>query len=80
MIGQNVFGNASDILVWQSEPTYRGTWNILSSCLITLGLCLWTALHLNIAQYKKESSQKWRKVGWLVWGALAPELVSTTAR
>lgn len=77
MGGFHIFGNVSTVtpVNWQSEPNTRGTWNVLSSCLITLGLCLWTALHLNIPQHKKDSSQKWRKVGWLVLGTLAPEMV-----
>lgn len=75
------FGNSSILppVNWQSEPTTRGTWNVLSSSIMTLGLCLWTALHLNIPEYGRESNQKWLKVGWLVLGLLAPEMVVYTA-
>ncbi|KAF2797184.1 hypothetical protein K505DRAFT_236065, partial [Melanomma pulvis-pyrius CBS 109.77] len=61
---------------WKPEPVVRGTFSILSTCLITMGLCVWTAVHLNIPEYKKQSRQIWRKVGWLVLALLAPEMVS----
>jgi hypothetical protein len=73
---------------WEPPPSKRGSFQILSSCLITLGLCIWTALHLNVPEHDngpKRSSwdprgwigkQQWRKVGWLVLGMLAPEMVS----
>ena len=32
------------------EPKYRGTYSILSSCLITLTLCIWSAVHLNLLE------------------------------
>ena len=51
----------------------------ISTCLITLCLCLWTALHLNIPEHRHESSQKWRKLGWLMLGLIAPEMVVYTA-
>ena len=60
---------------WEDGPNTRGTWDIISSCLITLGLCLWTALHLNIPDHGSISVQKWRKFGWLLTGLLAPEMI-----
>ena len=72
---------------WQPPPNSRGSFEILSTCLITLGLCIWTAVHLNIperyqrAKYKKSDPRYWvlpqtiRKVGWLVMGMRAPEMV-----
>lgn len=59
------------------EPTHRGTYSLLSSCIITMGLCVWTAVHLNIPEHKKEPHQKWRKLRWLVVGLPAPELVNS---
>jgi hypothetical protein len=60
---------------WHPEPKFRGTFSILSSCLITMVLCIWTSLHLNLPEHKKEYQQKYRKLGWMVLGLLAPELV-----
>lgn len=77
-----VFGEppANGSSPWTPEPTHRDTYSLLSSCIITMGLCVWTAVHLNIPEHKKESHQKWRKLKWLVIGSLAPELVSAWIR
>jgi hypothetical protein len=69
---------------WHPEPQFRGTFQILSSCLVTIGLCVWTAVHLNVPEHdhKKKlwpSRQFWRKTGWLILGVFAPELVSRIA-
>lgn len=61
---------------WESEPTRRGTFTILSTCLITLSLCAITAVHLNIPERGKAKSQTLRKLGWMVLAVFAPELVS----
>jgi hypothetical protein len=42
-------------------------------------LCIWTAVHLNLPEHKKEHEQRMRKVGWLVLGLLAPEVVAWNA-
>jgi hypothetical protein len=72
-------GNSTQIAFWHPVPSYRGTYNILSACLVTIGLCVWSALHLNVPKYGKASRQWWRKVKWLFVGLFAPELVAWTA-
>jgi len=82
------FGTAEEdrSVGWHPEPNFRGTFQILSTCLITIGLCVWTAVHLNVPEYDKHkkkawpSRQFWRKVGWLVIDVFAPELVSCFQR
>lgn len=71
------FGNATVLppAAWHPEPQSRGTFSILSSCLITMSLCIWTSLHLNVPEHGKEHLQKYRKLGWMILGLLAPELV-----
>ena len=74
----NPFGNGTGpapAYNWQSEPNDRGTWSIISSCLITLILCLWTALHLNIPATEGDTHQWQRKTRWLLVGLLAPEMI-----
>ena len=67
----------SEHAAWHPEPSVRGTWSILSTCIITLGLCIWTAVHLNIPEHGTTQWTKfWRKVFWLFMGLLAPEIVS----
>jgi len=73
------FGAASNGTTWRPEPTYRGTYSILSSCLITMTLCIWTAVHLNLPEHGKATRQTWRKLWWLTIGLFAPELVAWTA-
>jgi hypothetical protein len=73
---------------WYSVPNSRGTWQLLITCLITINLCVWTAIHLNIpakvdkAWPLKEriwSNYYCRRVRWVLLGLLAPELVVYTA-
>jgi hypothetical protein len=71
------FGNATVLpdAAWHSEPAHRGTFSILSSCLITMALCIWTAVHLNLPEHEKESQQFYKKIVWLLLGLFAPEVV-----
>lgn len=66
-------------ITWQPEPLARGTWSILSVCVITTALCVWTALHLNIPPRDQKHLQFWRKLYWLGIGLFAPEIVAYTA-
>jgi len=48
---ETIFGDSSSVnktSPWQPQPTLRGTFGILSTCLVTLGLCVWSAIHLNM--------------------------------
>lgn len=74
---------------WHPEPNSRGTFSILSSCLITLGLCTWSAVHMNVpnddnlGKRSKWDLRRWllpqlrRRFGWMISGMLAPEMVRT---
>jgi hypothetical protein len=48
---------------------------ILLPCLITLGLCVWTAIHLNIDPARTRLRFLLFKIGWMLGGIFAPELV-----
>lgn len=80
-----IFGNSTNIVSWVDEPNRRGTQEISTSCIVTIFLCVWTALHLNLphrtnakqAWYAKR--QLWRKIGWLVMTLLVPEMTVYTA-
>ena len=60
---------------WGSEPERRGTVGILLPCLITLGLCVWTAVHLNINPQPTRGRLLLFKLTWLFLGMFAPEVV-----
>lgn len=58
------------------EPNGRGTWGLISSCVLTLVLCVWSALHLNIpAPHEPVLRTFLKNVCWIVTGIYAPELV-----
>ena len=76
-MGLEIFGpNTTDYASWTPSPTGRGTWDILFSCIVTLGLCVYSAIHLNIPP---PGATVWWKAGmkakWLFIALLAPEFV-----
>lgn len=61
---------------WIPEPNNRGTWGLVQSCLLTLGLCVYSAIHLNV--FHRECSWWTRyliRCKWLVVALLAPEAI-----
>jgi hypothetical protein len=63
---------------WKSGSDERGTLNILSTCIVTLLLCAYTSLHMDIP---KEGKAGWnyrmpQRLLWVVVGLGAPEFVS----
>lgn len=81
------FGNKTGNVTasWRPEPKYRGTYSILSSCLVTMALCIWSAVYLNHPGASERSApfwrskQLWRKIGCVFLGLFAPEFVAWTA-
>lgn len=58
------------------EPNIRGTFRLIVSCVVTLALCVYTALHLNVPQQGIPAySMYLRKARWVLMGMFAPELV-----
>ncbi|KAI5857960.1 hypothetical protein BZA05DRAFT_110858 [Tricharina praecox] len=60
---------------WMRDPDGRGTIGLLLSCVLTLGLCVWTAVHLNVDPCASHSQLFWRKCLWVVIGLFSPEIV-----
>jgi len=61
---------------WVSDPAGRGTFSLLFSSLLTLGLCVWSAMHLNIPPHDEQPAQSWMKnFKWGLIGVFAPELI-----
>ena len=66
--------------VWHQNASTRGTWAIYQSCIITIGLCVWQSIHLNIPPpYEVWYKQSMRKVGFALTALIAPELVAFVA-
>jgi hypothetical protein len=61
---------------WADQPVFRGTADILWSCLVTLTACIYTAIHLNIPLVHES---RWKRLAakakWASIALLAPELV-----
>ena len=70
---------------WKAPPNFRTTVDLVSSCVLTLVVCVWTAIHLNIQPYNERRRRGgfapylWRRMWWMLMGLLAPELVLYTA-
>ena len=61
---------------WAAAPVTRGTFGLLVSCVLTLVLCLWTSLHLNVPKQNETSmARAGRKLMWTLLALFAPELV-----
>ena len=60
---------------WQADPSGRGTWTILWTCLATIFICTWSALHLDIPKRHESGYLTLRKLSWMIIAAYAPEIV-----
>ena len=75
-------GNGTILHGWVPEPDGRGTWSILWSCLVTIFICTWSALHLEVPasqQHDWASLLMVRKVKWMLLAAIAPEYILWTS-
>lgn len=65
---------------WVNDPDGRGTFSLVVSCLSTLLLCVYSAMHLNLPMYHESGARYvWRYCKWALIGVLGPELVVWTA-
>lgn len=61
---------------WVNEPNGRGTWTILSTCLLTIFLCCWTSLCPNIpAPQDGYFTQLRDQLHMALMGILGPEFL-----
>ena len=57
-------------------PSGRGTIDLITSCVFTLSLCAWTAIHLNVPRQRMSFWRRLsRKLGWALTAAVLPEYV-----
>jgi hypothetical protein len=77
---QHVSSSNIETTTWYSAPNFRGTWDIIVSCVLTLTICVWSALHLNVPTEGSTLRQRnLRRTRWILLGIFAPELVVSTA-
>ncbi|TVY76016.1 hypothetical protein LSUE1_G006257, partial [Lachnellula suecica] len=76
----NTTTTSPETVGWVSDPSGRGTFSLVSSCVLTLGLCVWSAMHLNIPPYKEGALYGWiTYIKWGLLGFVGPELVVLAA-
>lgn len=65
---------------WVAGPEGRGTWEILYSCVFTLLLCVYTAIHLNVPPPNETKFSSWlRNTMWVAIAIFAPDVVVVNA-
>ena len=65
---------------WVNQPGYRGTWDILWTCLVTIFICTWTLLCLNVPPPDETLiKMMYRRIFWMGFAIVAPEIVLTYA-
>ncbi|KAI4135952.1 MAG: hypothetical protein LQ341_005821 [Variospora aurantia] len=71
---------SSSVVGFVGDPNQRGTYSLVISCLLTLVLCVWSALHLNVPHPDDTVWYRfWVNTRWIFTGVYAPELVVFTA-
>lgn len=64
---------------WTSSPDERGTLEILWSCLATMALCVWTAVHPNIPLVYSFWSSFFERLRLMFLAIIFPEFILTSA-
>ena len=80
---EDVFGApySNTTTKWQPEPTTRGTFTLLTTSLITLLLCVWSSIHLNLPGTGKDVTllSVLRRLEWIAIGLFMPKALVITA-
>ncbi|KAL7276416.1 hypothetical protein RUND412_000588 [Rhizina undulata] len=67
--------NVAAAPLWVPTPQGRGTVDILCSCLFTITICVWTALHLNIDTRPSYRRKLLKTLKYVALGIFGPEFV-----
>ena len=59
---------------WVNGPNNRGTWDIIQTCVVTLILCSWSSLVLNIFSGKGRVGFMKDKLRWMLFTLFWPEI------
>ena len=80
-VNNATLGSETAIVVgWVSGPNGRGTLDIIWGSFLTIFLCTWTAICLNVPHPKDTKLQiLLRKSKWMFWGIVGPEIVLSVA-
>ncbi|KZV87470.1 hypothetical protein EXIGLDRAFT_620578, partial [Exidia glandulosa HHB12029] len=70
----------SNLITWRdSDSDTRGTYDILSLCVSTLAICVWSAVHMDIPTNKTFWNVHVKRIAWLAVGLILPEMLVITA-
>ncbi|KUJ10470.1 uncharacterized protein LY89DRAFT_675297 [Mollisia scopiformis] len=64
---------------WTGGPSTRGTFDILWTCVSTLALCVWTAVHPNIPLLPSTKSSLLTRIGMMIVAIVFPEVIISSA-
>jgi hypothetical protein len=68
------------VLGWVSSPNGRGTMDIIWGSFLTIFLCTWSSICLNVPHPTDNATKKFfRKAKWMFLAIIAPELVLSVA-
>jgi hypothetical protein len=69
----------SDKQGWTGGAQTRGTFDILWTCVSTLALCVWTAVHPNILLVPSSKRSLLTRLGMMVVAIVFPEIIISSA-
>lgn len=65
---------------WVDSPNGRGTYDIVWTCFFTIFVCTFTVLHLNVpSPHDHYRHILFRKIKWMTFAIVVPEVVTATA-
>lgn len=82
IIAQDLHVSSLDgrVTTWVDQPNYRGTWDIIWTCLVAVFICTYTLLCLNVPGPNETHLQNLRcRLKWMALAILGPEIVLTYA-
>ena len=78
--GNKTLFNSEIAPAWATTSNVRSTSDLLWTCVLTLVICVFTVIHINVPQPNETAFLYLRrKVKWAIFAVLAPELVLFTA-
>src|SRR6266404_5065670 len=75
-LATNTTTPANPPYLWIGESNQRTTFGILSFCLSTMIICVWSTLHFNIPTKRYTSTRRFfLEIAWMLIALLAPEVL-----
>lgn len=72
--------NTNETIKWKGDSDVRGSFSILSTCVITLLLGVYSAVHLNLPGNPRSLTEAFlRRMAWVVLSLFAPEVLVLVA-